>query len=551
MLKAVETMKAKVSSGGKGIVSRNRIREALALVDSRGADEACESHLRYLCWALWEPTARKVTLMGRNDGTVRQVLEVAQHDLRRKALSLSAWRGLVAGYLDPEERPASEPEASNWLEIRDFLSQTLPKVITSSRFVPDWLRELADNRELLTAKPCDRYAAATASGDTTAVDRLRDNLSIPAESWFWKELILSQVRHLCTLDNTGYLTGLDAVLKLLEGRPALADDALATILPRHYASLAEHAHPGLQDFAVKSWGSPNIFSQAKWSLVEEPIKGMVREWLVKEDLRDFFSLLQADQAADQRRLTFWLEYAKQIDFAHFVLGATVWHSPQADYKEMRARKRSRIAQLVDGSPTNNAFVLKVGDYFFVEFGETGNACYIYRADDVPFDVRRHQHSLHDLKNKRRAVEHPSHMGSWEWKFKQILQNFGIFPDRDRRSTQRPSVPPPSRPTPAPSPPTAPATSSATPVSSGIRVNDMRASQSLGLSQPAQAATPASGDWAARAREIARTHKMELVDQRSKGGCLWVMARWSKHPAADELVRLGFKFADGRGYWRKK
>ena len=102
--------------------------------------------------------------------------------------------------------------------MRNFLSQTLPKVIISSRFVPDWLRELADNPGLLTDNPCARYTVAAASGDTIAIDRLRKELSIPEESWFWKELILSQVRHICTLDNSEYLVSLDTMLALLEGQ---------------------------------------------------------------------------------------------------------------------------------------------------------------------------------------------------------------------------------------------------------------------------------------------------------------------------------------------
>jgi len=509
MARAVDAMRARVATG-KSTISRDRIRESLVLLSSRGAAAACESHLRYLCWSLWEPFGPSCA-MTRDDGAVAQIVDAANTELRRGALPLSAWRGLLAAYLTPAERPATEPEAGNWLHLRDFLAATLPDVSAGARFKPDWLATLGENREILSDDPCARYAPTIAEGDTTLVDGIRDRLMIPGESWFWKELILSRARYLCRQDDTRYLSGLDVILMALTDHPALADDALLMLLPRHFDGLAGRAHAGLQTYAVKHWGSPNIFSQAKWSLVDEAVKRMVREWLVREDLEDFFSLLQADRAADQRRLDFWLGYAKQIDFAHFVLGAATWNSPQADYVQMRRRKQGRIAQLLGASATNNAFILKLGGYFFVEFGETGNACYMYEDGDQPFDVGRYQQSIDDLKNKRRAIAHPSHNHGWEVRYRQQLASLGIYPDAETRPVSR---------------------------------------RPEGRPAPARAPIP-SQDWVEAAESIARRYAMQLVDQRSKGGCLWLLAGSPQHPAAGELSRLGFRYMDGHGFWRKK
>lgn len=509
MAKAVETMRARVATG-RATISRDRIREALALLATRGAKAACDSHLRYLCWSLWEPFGQS-SAMAREDRATEQILDAAGAELRQGLLPLSAWRGLLAAYLTPPKKPVGEPQSGNWIRLREFLAATLPKVSADARFRPDWLVTMNENREILSDAPCSRYAPAIAEGDTTTIDDIRHRLAVPEESWFWKELILSRVRHLLGQDDQSYLSGLKGILKALADHPSLADDALTMLLPRHFNGLADRAHSGLQDYAVKYWGSPNIFSQAKWSLVNAAVKQMVREWLVKEDLRDFFSILQADHAADQRRLNFWLDYAKQIDFAHFVLGSATWNSPRADYVEMRRRKSSRIAQLIDGTATNNAFILKLGNYFFVEFGETGNACYMYEAGNLPFDARRHHQSINDLKNKHKAIAHPSHVHEWEVRYRQQLANFGIYPDKEAQTASR-RLP-------------------------------IRPSQT-------KAATPSQG-WAEHAEKIARQYSIKIVDQRSKGGCLWLLTGSSTHPAASELNRLGFKYMDNRGFWRKR
>lgn len=64
--------------------------------------------------------------------------------------------------------------------------------------------------------------------------------------------------------------------------------------------------------------------------------------------------------------------------------------------------------------------MKVGGYYFVEFGETGDACYGYTAGGEPFRLGSGLlNHPNDLKDKTRCVFWGSHVDGlkpWEKKF---------------------------------------------------------------------------------------------------------------------------------------
>lgn len=533
MEKAVAAIRARVNGTG-GPVGADRIREALALVEKKGIRAACDTHLRYLCWALNEPWRDGPTLLGRPDGAIQVLLERAGAALEVGMLALTAWRGLLAGYLGLDARPTSGILRSAWLALREFLAKTLDRVVKNARFRPDWLEALVEHRNVLAEDPCRRYASSVFVGETQVLIPLRDAIGIPEQSWFWQELVLSQVKVLCDLSDDRYVKALDRFLPTLEAYPTLADDALVLILRRHHASLASQPHQALQDFAVARWGSPHLHAQAKWGLVDPAVKQMVREWIVREDLKLFFDMLSADGVAETRRLDFWLRFAKQIDFAHFALGPTVYEDPREDYVRLRKRRKERISRLVSpGNPDNNAFILKIGDHFLIEFGQTGNAAYGYRIGETPFRIPTNVLDLGDLKNQRKAVLRQTHNGDWEHKFLVALAGLGIHPDHG--APQRPMNQVAAQ---APRPHGAAA----------ARPQPPSAARMLPRQQPQPRP---SDDWAHAAKAVAGMHGLLVEDQRPKGGCLWVGTSNPHHPARHDLEALGFKYTPGRGFWRKK
>lgn len=50
---------------------------------------------------------------------------------------------------------------------------------------------------------------------------------------------------------------------------------------------------------------------------------------------------------------------------------------------IQAKEKSRISRLDGGGGRINAFIIKIGQYYFVEFGETGDACYGYSKTTYP------------------------------------------------------------------------------------------------------------------------------------------------------------------------
>ncbi|HOC91561.1 MAG TPA: EH signature domain-containing protein [bacterium] len=94
---------------------------------------------------------------------------------------------------------------------------------------------------------------------------------------------------------------------------------------------------------VKHEGDPKK-RESKWSDVPKDIVDLVKWWTTQHEIDQFFSKLDADPY----RKDFWRKTAKHItDLRHY-------RHP-------------------------NAFAMRIGDYYFVEFGDVGNALYIYNT----------------------------------------------------------------------------------------------------------------------------------------------------------------------------
>src|SRR5690606_5170206 len=143
----------------------------------------------------------------------------------------------------------------------------------------------------------------------------------------------------------------------------------------------------LKQAALEHWGSPQMRSkQNAWlQYIEQPVCAMVVAWFAKEDLEHFFTLLKGDAEVDQSRLFYWLRFANQMTYTRIVMGVDAWYSRNTDFVAFREKNKGRISRL-EGAPShNNAVVMQIDNYFFVEFSGTGNACYVYRADRAPFN----------------------------------------------------------------------------------------------------------------------------------------------------------------------
>jgi hypothetical protein len=83
------------------------------------------------------------------------------------------------------------------------------------------------------------------------------------------------------------------------------------------------------------------------------------------------------------------------------------------------------AQNLEGATySNNAFVMKVGRLLIVEFGETGNAAYLFDAHNPPFQLQGALHLRDHLKNRRNLgnLKHVDGREKWEVIFRQAIKD---------------------------------------------------------------------------------------------------------------------------------
>lgn len=374
----------------------------------------------FICWGLTTRCGNQSILMEDDSRFTEWMSEV-----RRRQPTTLAWQGLLDAYFRYERVAEQAMGEKNWDRLRGWLEQDLAglRQRTPVGMLPllPWLNTLSDQRNLLGNNPCRPYAEEALRGEHRRIDHIKADLGIPQTSWFWRELVYSQIEEAVGWrDDARFKQVLDTLLTQLKDHPVLRDKGLAKLLTRYAGCTNKSLHEGLKQLSVEAWGSPQLAQQARWGHVEPGVKAMVSQWLVLEDLEDFFERLQAGGLADTRRLTFWKRFIKQISFSHVALSSHLWWSKQPNWVEFKQKKRGRISRLDGGGGAKNAFIMKIDGYYFVEFGESGDACYGYMAGSEPFSLGAGQLTYpDDLKDKPSCSFWGSHIDglkTWEHKF---------------------------------------------------------------------------------------------------------------------------------------
>ena len=180
--------------------------------------------------------------------------------------------------------------------------------------------------------------------------------------------------------------------------------------------------------------------------------------------------------------------------------------------------------LTSGPATNNAILMQIGGWLFIEFSETGNACYAFPIAGSLVELGRARYSLQQLKppTGHRLLHKDGHL-SWEQKFIQEVAQLGIAPDNGRGSAS--SSPRATR-TGAPSLPSS-------------------RTASVNAPDPTNWAGAHTGTAADTIRETLQQLGVRFVDNRSRGGALWVYS--DGRPAIDaKLKALGLKYKAEKG-----
>jgi len=412
-----------------------KVRLAIEKLEHEGRMALTQRDWKNVAWGLCATLPnRSQKLIFKTTG--REVLQAFQD--KQADLTAGVYRALLSGYFAVTSGEL-QSDSSQWLVLRDLLDQSRLVLEQQSKRPKSWMQPLNDYPELLRTQPTKRLALDFINNpDDQKILQLTDTLNIVEGSWFWESLIQQAVKSICELPDTQFLSKIERLLYLMTKRPTYTQLILSSTLDRYAQSTQrDQAHEQLKDIALTQWGSPQYESSAGWSNVKPDTKQMVIQWFVRADLEAFFKLFS--QTADEKRFQYWMRFIKQISVSQIFLGSNALNSRQIEHKKFLASNKGRFFELVGSAPSNNSFMLKIGNLYIVEFSETGNACYLYNR--MPFQFEGSKVSLFYLKNKSKPafIGTLSHSHYWVDRFDTKLAELGVFPDQP---STKPNAPKP-------------------------------------------------------------------------------------------------------------
>jgi hypothetical protein len=335
---------------------------------------------------------------------------------------------------------------------------------------------------------------------------------------------MAVIRTACNSDDYQFRTYIDLLLNVLKENPSIHLSGLKCILDR-YARIHSHPeHTGLRVFAIDLLGNPLLISNApRWDGVSHEARRMVSDWITLKLIEQFFELLSHNGATDTRRVKFWSQYVSVIENVWFALGSNARSNWNPDFKKLRTLMGDQALSLEGATSENNAFVMKIGDLLIVEFGQTGNAAYLFDARNPPFQLYGSVHLKNDLKHCRNfgSMDHRDGSEQWEQKFRRIITEH-------------------------------------TSISSGNRfANTQRSSERATARDQTKASLPNSAGGVFTPNNFEHVFKsfcaergLRFIDRRARGGQLIVYVDADNPKVSGTLGQWGFKFDRHTGVWVK-
>lgn len=232
-------------------------------------------------------------------------------------------------------------------------------------------------------------------------------------------------------------------------------------------------------------------------------------------------------------MRFWPQFVPVISDIWFAMGSYAHDNRDPKYLKLRQRiGRERILKFAGSSYTNNAFIMRIGPFYLIEFGQKGRAAYLIHAD-------RWREPLTPGASVQLAVHRLQSMGGeqmrhfplpWEKTFCNVIcPRIGWWP----------GSPPPK--------PTARIPESL----AGRPTESKKKSPSTQRGTAAGAAHDTEEDpfFAALMSRLA-DYGLQIDDLRRKGGCLWVRADTKDQSLNRILLGAGFTHSGGNGWWKK-
>jgi hypothetical protein len=324
------------------------------------------------------------------------------------------------------QRGAPPAARDNWGRLRTYLGDRTSLIATPG-FQPSWVAMLHGNPEVLGPDPGAFYGSEIFRGCPEKFEQVRAELPITDASWLVWRVIVGQIEAATESPDAEFRAAIAGLLDLLERHPAAKTFGLSKLLSRYRQCASPALHERLRDFAVDAWGNPWLaLNEVAWSVVSPDARMMVAEWLKLALMQKFFGLLAEDGLNDTRRLKFWETYHQNIHAMYFALGEAARTDRRPDFREVRKQMEGLQLTLTHSTAKNNAFIMCIGEHVIVEFGVKGNACFIFRRNEIPFELAGEvAGNSFALKGRSGRVERLTHMDGnerWEDKFRRVLAN---------------------------------------------------------------------------------------------------------------------------------
>lgn len=410
-----------------------------ALRRLRLAEKLTEREWRMVFYSLTDsdPSYPNQPILLEDDAFFPEVNSEIQKRLEAKTLKRRDWAALCSSYFAYQhESPEVNPY---WCILREHIAQGYFIVKISTRRNKSWMKTIEFYHDIFTPQAGGIISKQLLTGESNSLSSLEKIAQIPDSSWLWKRIFTVLLAQLGTLDDTQFFDKISWLLTLAAQWVRFRDDVMTATLTRYYHSIyRDQAHSSLKQAALEYWDSPQLKSQQnKWhQYVSEPVAVMVRSWLAKQDLTHFFELLRGNGDVDQARLFYWLRFANQMGFTRIIMGPDAWQDRSSDFVKFREENRKRLSHLRSGRSFDNAMIMQINNYIFVEFSGTGNAMYAYRVGQAPFNpesgsleithLKSQSHSTLRVPHAPRAVGYnKDRITGWMLKYEDELHKLGI------------------------------------------------------------------------------------------------------------------------------
>lgn len=519
LLRSVERVRERYGHGQAELVTQDRLEAAVAAL---ARNPVPGRRQLFICAHAFAQPVRALDGRSLLDSPLgSQLLSHWERVADGGQLAASHWRGLFRSYMQAEPGETCQ-------RLRRLLARSLTGLVRNGRPTPAWLSGVRRHVGLLGDTPGMPYLEELVSGTTQRLDDLKAEVDLPIVSWFWTSLRGAALQQIAALDESTFKERLTHLQSLPQRIPGSRDEILAALLGRFAGCQDRSRHISLMEFALEAWGSPQLKSNKLWVSVSEDARQMVCGWLAQEDLEDFYRLCKGSHQVDDRRLKFWLRFKEQMGYTQILLGGYLRSSRDGDIRAFIQKKKGRVGDLTSGPATNNAILMQIGGWLFIEFSETGNACFAFPIADSTVELGKKGYSLYQLKPSAKSVKRLIHMDGhekWEQKFLTSLREVGVQPDDGK------AVPNSAR--------------------GQVAVSQSKAASRSPVPDAYKAAWGTRGALSDAEQLLARLRELDVrvVDNRSKGGAIWAYPNRNSQPHA-ELRALGMKYkSDKEGfYW---